>query len=315
MVTHSPAARSRGRVNDPKGCAGKTTFAKMMVAEEDATLLTFTTYKDALHVLCKRDRPHTAIIINLVKSVNEVGAAGRKGSGLDPEIWALLETIKDGVWTDGKYEGKMWVQKPPHLIVFANQAPDHATMLNGRIMLVTLTEADYPPAAEMKGVKGLNWDYDPAAAAALGAVDQKELEALMADVAEQEAMSVAEHAVAQHQMVAQHPAAGAAAFVEDPMMEQASIGQEDADRAFMARMEEAQHEAEAEDDSCFDCGGPDTVTQVDKDGQWEWLCHDCAIAFEEATTQEMDENREPHRFIEEFADEDGSDPWGEAQKD
>lgn len=49
------------------------------------------------------------------------------------EPYKTLETLKDGIWFSGKYESKMTVRNPPHIIVFANRPPFEGRLSEDRL--------------------------------------------------------------------------------------------------------------------------------------------------------------------------------------
>ncbi len=102
------------------GNVGKSVLCKHMVMKEDA-ILVGGAFKDAYYAIMQRvqkgKKPVSIVIFALSRS------QGNKVS------YIAMEGIKDGCFFSPKYESGMCVYDPPHILVFANEAPD-LTMLS-----------------------------------------------------------------------------------------------------------------------------------------------------------------------------------------
>lgn len=94
---------------DDAGNTGKTSLCKYLIIKLNALYA----YGDAKDVKCAIALQKTLPRIILI----DIPRGGR----ID---YKLLEEIKNGLLFSGKYESKMIIMNSPHLIVFANKAPD-----------------------------------------------------------------------------------------------------------------------------------------------------------------------------------------------
>jgi hypothetical protein len=56
--------------------------------------------------------------------------------------YAALEEVKDGIFYSGKYESRMCMYNPPHIIVMANFPPDTSKMSKDRWVIKNLGKDD-----------------------------------------------------------------------------------------------------------------------------------------------------------------------------
>lgn len=115
----------------------------------------------------------TALAIHLIMKLGAIMVGGRAGdmkcalAGIEksgnplPEIIILnvarsqgsvisykgLEEIKDGAFFSSKYESKMMLMAPPHILVFANEEPDMETMSSDRWHIVNVDDEREEAAA------------------------------------------------------------------------------------------------------------------------------------------------------------------------
>ncbi len=105
-----------------QGNIGKTALAKHMILEHDAIVLGGQ-YKDAYFAIAKRlekDKDIDIVLFNLPRSVgNDIS-------------YKAMEGIKDGMFFSPKYESNQVVFDPPHVIIFANMAPDMSKLSEDR---------------------------------------------------------------------------------------------------------------------------------------------------------------------------------------
>lgn len=62
--------------------------------------------------------------------------------------YEALESIKDGIFFSGKYEGGMVLYNPPHVVVFANFPPEQNKLSQDRWHVFNITEKETPPLAD-----------------------------------------------------------------------------------------------------------------------------------------------------------------------
>lgn len=107
---------------NPRGNIGKTVFAKYMAVRHGATVLTNGKTADLAYIC---DSP-TIVIFNLARSAE------------DHFNYQALESIKDGMILSAKYESRMKLFNPPHVIVLANWGPDTEALSIDRWIIETL---------------------------------------------------------------------------------------------------------------------------------------------------------------------------------
>jgi len=109
-----PDDRTMFWVYDPIGNRGKTKFAKYLVFREDAVVLGFANSADALNLVSKM--PGRKVYVwNLTRA--------KPASLSELDLYSAMESIKDGLFINTKYETKMVLMDPPHIVVFANHLP------------------------------------------------------------------------------------------------------------------------------------------------------------------------------------------------
>ena len=110
---------------EPKGNVGKTTLCKYLVVKHNALMLTGKS-TDMFHMLAKNPTKRTLVIVDVPRS-----SAGYVNYG-------AIEQIKNGLVFSGKYEGAQLVFNSPHVIAFANSAPDLKEMSSDRWHIVQI---------------------------------------------------------------------------------------------------------------------------------------------------------------------------------
>lgn len=96
-----------------EGKVGKSAFCKHMVMNHGAVLLTKGTYQDMCNLVYKSDMMISRIVIFDLPRNN-----GNKIS------YSAIESIKNGMVCNTKYETGFKCFPPPHIVVFANDEPD-----------------------------------------------------------------------------------------------------------------------------------------------------------------------------------------------
>lgn len=116
-------------IYDAEGGKGKTSLAKHLVLTKNA-LVVGGKATDIKHgIAATIDNNGSApklLIINLTRTTEKFIS------------YEALETIKDGLFFSGKYEGKMVVYDPPHVIVFANCMPETDKLTPDRWNIMTI---------------------------------------------------------------------------------------------------------------------------------------------------------------------------------
>lgn len=121
ILSSDPDPRSVYWIWEPKGRAGKTSFQKWWVSNHDDTLVLSGKAADMKNGIVtwieQHKVPPRTIFCNIPRSVEEKYVS-----------FTGLEEVKDMLFYSGKYEGGMVNGASPHLIIFANWAPDTHNM-------------------------------------------------------------------------------------------------------------------------------------------------------------------------------------------
>ena len=119
-------------IADQAGAAGKTSLSYHLKHFTNTFVTSTTNVKDALHSLTNhihRDGYPKIVILDISRSVD----AHAKG------IYNFLEKIKDGTYTDGKYNShNLTFPKPPMVLVFSNTYPDVNQLSYDRWLIMNL---------------------------------------------------------------------------------------------------------------------------------------------------------------------------------
>lgn len=111
------------------GCNGKSSLTKYMIVKHKALLCQDGRASDIKNLIFNADMDNCKIIIfDLTRSV------GNKIS------FNALESIKDGLICNTKYETGTKIFNPPHVVVFANERPDENKISKDRWNIVNLEE-------------------------------------------------------------------------------------------------------------------------------------------------------------------------------
>lgn len=131
MLEVEPDDRSVVWIYDPKGNSGKTQLCKWLIVHMDA-------------IFCSSGK--TSNLVNTV--FNAVKAEARtdlvvfsmpRGTG-GSISYTALESIKDGVLFNEKYEVGACVYASPHVVVFSNEFPDTSRLTHDRWRIFTIDE-------------------------------------------------------------------------------------------------------------------------------------------------------------------------------
>ena len=120
---------------DENGGAGKTTLAKWLFANKRALIIAGTQKMADVSTLV---RGHIAeygkleiVVVNLTRTEEEIKV-----------IYKMIEQIKDGLMTAGKYNSKTVVFNSPHVVVFANWAPERRHLSADRWIIRSITNEE-----------------------------------------------------------------------------------------------------------------------------------------------------------------------------
>lgn len=114
ILNQDPGDRTMHWVYDPIGNNGKTKFCKYLCYKRNGVGLVYGHSTDVLNLVSKMpNRPIYAWNLTRAKPANL--------SELD--LYAAMESVKDGFFVNLKYETKQILMNPPHVVVFANHLP------------------------------------------------------------------------------------------------------------------------------------------------------------------------------------------------
>lgn len=119
IVAEEPDDRTIHWYWETTGCVGKTSLCKHICLT-----------KSCLIVNGKQNDMFNAILQYKTSTEDfpEIILVDIPRSSIDYISWSAIEKIKDGLFYSGKYEGGMVVMNPPHVICFANTAPDESRL-------------------------------------------------------------------------------------------------------------------------------------------------------------------------------------------
>lgn len=131
LLTRDPHQRTIQWYYDPHGAAGKSTFCRYIAFKApDRTLMGgYASARDLQHAVVEFGTP-AIVLVDLTRSAPaEAGA----------ELYSGLEAVKNGCFLSSKYKSGQHMQRPPHLVVFANFRPDASAMSKGRFDVIDLS--------------------------------------------------------------------------------------------------------------------------------------------------------------------------------
>lgn len=100
-----------------EGCCGKSTFVKYLIYTYNAVFASKGQYSDIMNILYNANMDNTNLVIFDLPRMN--------GNNIS---YSALESIKNGMICNTKYETGSKLFNPPHILVFANEAPDRTAM-------------------------------------------------------------------------------------------------------------------------------------------------------------------------------------------
>lgn len=119
IISEEPDDRTIHWFVDIEGCKGKTTLAKHLCLKDENCLYLGGKCADMKYGIFKRieqGKKVRTIIIDLVRSMETYVS------------WDGMESIKNGIFYNNKYESTMVLYDNPHVIVFANFEPDYTKL-------------------------------------------------------------------------------------------------------------------------------------------------------------------------------------------
>lgn len=127
IIKEEPDDRSVHWFWSQKGSVGKSVFVKHLVMNHNAILLTKGKYSDICNIIYKADMVKNRIVIFDLPRNN--------GNSVS---YDAIESIKNGMITNTKYETGFYCFPPPHIIVFANESPVEESLSEDRWIIKQL---------------------------------------------------------------------------------------------------------------------------------------------------------------------------------
>lgn len=115
-------------IYDPEGNAGKSKFTKLMAYRYQAAFMAYSKTSDLINLAYKSD---ASIFIFDLTRAKPLDIGGQ-------DLYAALESIKNGMLVNTKYETGTKLFMPPHVLVFANCKPDMSKLSQDRWCFKTL---------------------------------------------------------------------------------------------------------------------------------------------------------------------------------
>lgn len=136
VLEHKSTDREIEWYYDELGGAGKTAFCKYLVVKHGASFFQGGKGTDILYPLTElyKQDPNS----NRLKTI--VFNFPRTSEGAIS--YSAIESIKDGIWFSGKYEGGQVIINSPRVIIFANWRPNESALSIDRWRIINLT-AEY----------------------------------------------------------------------------------------------------------------------------------------------------------------------------
>ncbi len=143
-VHEAPDDRTIHWIWSVAGNKGKSTLCKHLVLKHDAIVIGGK-WRDAYYAIAKRiENKQTVdlILFDLPKS------QGNKIS------YTAIEGIKNGLFFSPKYESGMCSFNPPHIFIFANEAPEKAQLSNDRWVIKQIGTGSHQSGTHMASHEG-----------------------------------------------------------------------------------------------------------------------------------------------------------------
>ena len=113
------------------GCSGKSTLCKWLVFYKNALKLSFGNSGDLLNLVSK-NLGRRIYLFDLTRSKPKDASMNC--------IYNCIENIKDGLFVNTKYNTRLCIMEPPHIVCFSNFFPDFAGLTKDRWNIIVLPD-------------------------------------------------------------------------------------------------------------------------------------------------------------------------------
>lgn len=124
---------------DKTGGTGKSTFCKYMAFHHKVVPLSFGSASDLLNLAFKTKNKECFIF--------DLSRTKSKKTSLD-DVYAAIESIKNGLIVNTKYDTGFVLFDRPHVVVFSNYSPDMSKLSMDRWQITDITPDAYPDFLE-----------------------------------------------------------------------------------------------------------------------------------------------------------------------
>lgn len=129
MLQQKPDRRSVLWIYEQDGKTGKSEFAKYMSFKHNAVFMSYGNSKDLLNIVFKmKNRKLYIFDLPRTKPVDISGS----------DLYSTIESIKDGMFINTKYETGICMMSSPHVVVFSNYLPDRKKLSFDRWKIYTI---------------------------------------------------------------------------------------------------------------------------------------------------------------------------------
>lgn len=118
-------------IYDKEGCGGKSKFCKYMDWKYKTQTIGYSDSKDAMYMVSKSPGAK-AYFFDLTRTKPKMFSQG--------DLYASIEQIKNGHFMNSKYESKVVLMDPPHVVIFSNQMPDMDSLTTDRWTVYSLKD-------------------------------------------------------------------------------------------------------------------------------------------------------------------------------
>jgi len=129
LVQENPDSRSVHWFWENEGNVGKSFMARYLSVTFNALIVQSMKKADMVYLLSKYIRNTSVVVFDLCRS-SEQGAV--------TVVYEVVEMLKNGYLTSGKYDSSSLTFKPPHVLCFANFEPDRNALSRDRWRVVHL---------------------------------------------------------------------------------------------------------------------------------------------------------------------------------
>lgn len=119
---------------DEGGCSGKSQFTKALAHRRKAAVFEWGDARHMKYEICEAG-PKKIYLFDLSRT--------RPQEYSNNDLYAVLESLKNGLLVSGMYKSPKLFMEPPHVVVFANIAPDETKLTKDRWNIRRVSPEDH----------------------------------------------------------------------------------------------------------------------------------------------------------------------------